>query len=488
MQINKKDISTFSVELNDRKISTIPLTSNTEWGYSMVEGILVNQKQDFKTMELTFLVKGTNEQDALKNIGLLTNELKKCEIQFDDINYTFYCVLNSKQYPTRYKNARFKLTYILKIQSIQGEYKHYSFEVGNKNITKLNIKYIDNLASIIGSYVDGYLESEYFKEIATENVYIDNNAIAAAANNSNNWITFFLSLGIDINKYKPIAENTYNGVIDINEEYSSALAANIFNSRTNFSIYYNRFHKDGITDFPMNITFPSLTWDSQEEYCIPFTVNESANYANTSILLYGRPTASKSGTNKLVGTRSGNIFKMVLNKAMDMEFTIGTSTKIYPIINNKSSSSGGITITTVEDVSGLPLKKYSIESGSKDFKTYYYVNGASVGAFTKQTETALNNNWVIGEGCDNFEFSRIQIKVNDNIIHDFIPINGSLKNGFINNADNGFYDIISMKFYPWETFYEEPSYKPPGWTPPAIETGDAPAEIQEIPQKIKYPQ
>ena len=128
MQINKKDISIFSVELNDRKISTIPLTSNTEWGYSMVEGILVNQKQDFKTMELTFLVKGKNEQDALKNIGLLTNELKKCEIQFDDINYTFYCVLNSKQYPTRYKNACFKLTYILKIQSIQGEYKHYIIE------------------------------------------------------------------------------------------------------------------------------------------------------------------------------------------------------------------------------------------------------------------------------------------------------------------------------------------------------------------------
>lgn len=488
MKINKKDISIFSVELNDRKISTIPLTSNTEWGYSMVEGILVNQKQDFKTMELTFLVKGENEQDALKNIGLLTNELKKCEIQFDDIDYTFYCILNSKQYPTRYKNACFKLTYILKIQSIQGEYKHYSFEVGNKNITKLNLKYIDNLASIIGSYIDGYSESEYFKELATENVYIDNDAVAAAANNSDNWTTFFLSLGIDVNKHKPIAENTYNGVINIDEEYSSELAANIFNSRKTFSIYYNRFHKDGITDFPMDITFPSLTWDSQEEYCIPFTVNEPANYANTSILLYGRPTASKSGTNKLTGTRSGKRFEITLSESIDMKFSIGDNSRVYPIVDNKSSSSGGVTITTISDVSGLPLKKYSIESGSKDFKTYYYVNGACASASSKYPVTTLNSDWVIGEGCGNFEFSRIQIKVGDNIIHDFIPINGSLKNGFINNVDNGFYDIVSMKFYPWETFYEEPSYKPPGWKPPTIETGDAPAEIQEIPEKIEYPQ
>ena len=488
MIVNEKDISIFSVELNDRKISTSSFISNTAWGSSMIEGILINQKEDFKAMELTFLVKGNNEQESLKNIGLLTNELKQCQIKFEDIDYVFVCALNSKQYPTRYKNACFKITYILKIQEIQGAKKHFTFEVSNKNISKLNIKYIDNLASIIGSYIDGYTESEYFKELATETVYIDNDAIAAAANNSDNWTTFFLSLGIDVNKHKPIAENTYNGVIDIDEKYSSELAVNIFNSRKTFSIYYNRFHKDGITDFPMNITFPSLTWDSQSKYCIPFTVNESANYANTSILLYGRPTTSKSGTNKLVGTRSGNSFKMVLQEDMDIEFTIGNSIKTYSIIDNKSSSSGGIIITTVEDVSGLPLKKYSIESGSKDFRTYYYVNGASVIAFTKQPTTTLNSDWAIGEGCGNFEFSRIQIKVDDNIIHDFIPINGSLKNGFINNADNGFYDIISMKFYPWETFYEEPSYKPPGWTPPEIETGDAPTEIQEIPEKIKYPQ
>ena len=131
MIVNEKDISIFSVELNDRKISTASFISNTTWGSSMVEGILINQKEDFKTMELTFLVKGNNEQDSLKNIGLLTNELKQCKIKFDDIDYIFVCALNSKQYPTRYKNACFKITYILKIQEIPGAETHFTFETSN---------------------------------------------------------------------------------------------------------------------------------------------------------------------------------------------------------------------------------------------------------------------------------------------------------------------------------------------------------------------
>ena len=56
MFINNKDISTFSASLIDRQISTANINSSYDWLYGAPNGILLNQKHDFKTIQLTFYI------------------------------------------------------------------------------------------------------------------------------------------------------------------------------------------------------------------------------------------------------------------------------------------------------------------------------------------------------------------------------------------------------------------------------------------------
>ena len=242
MKINGKNITDYSAKLIDRVCSTQNIESVTDWLDSSVEGTLLRQDYEFKTMKLSFLVTENDEDAAYKQISRLTEAIKKCSIKFDDINLIFPCVLKGAGIPTRVQNGVFKVDYILLNDWGIGDAVSLSFDIQAPNAKEIKIKYIENWVATAKGYSQCYDNSEIYKTIAEETVYVDKDKVAEVAASALTWNDFFLALGVDINKYKPQL-GTLNGFIDISTEYSESAAVALFDTQSAFDIYYNKYQK-----------------------------------------------------------------------------------------------------------------------------------------------------------------------------------------------------------------------------------------------------
>lgn len=474
MKINGKNITDYSAKLIDRVCSTQNIESVTDWLDNSVEGTLLRQDYEFKTMKLSFLVTENDEDAAYKQISRLTEAIKKCSIKFDDINLIFPCVLKGAGIPNRVQNGVFKVDYVLLNDWGIGDAVNLSFDIQAPNAKEIKIKYIENWAATAKGYSQCYDNSEIYKTIAEETVYVDKDKVAQVAASALTWNDFFLALGVDINKYKPQL-GTLNGFIDISTEYSESAAVALFDTQSAFDIYYNKYQKKGIADLPLDVDYPSLVWtanDNSANVSFDLQIGKDWNIQDITIYVWGRWFDS-SGKGSMFGALGENDYYGLSLTMPNAEYkTGGLNSKVAKVFESSSSSGHNFIIQTLEDIDATPIRKYGFKSskdGAAPVPGYVDVifNGVTIDRTSADNITltgnlALMNSAKLGFGtyC---EIARVQVYHKGKLIEDLIPIAGNVKNGFINTYSQGFYDVNNFKFIPWSK-----SNGDTGAIPPAI--------------------
>lgn len=482
MLVNNVDITAYKAELLDRAISTTVVHSITDWMDEATEGTLLRQGYDWRNIKLTFLIRETDEDKAYKRISALTEALKKCTLRFDDIALDFPCVLDGTTVPDRLQNGVFKVIFNLKNDWAWGEVQSFEFTVPTANAKRIHIDFIRNWTPVMESYAVCFDDNEKNEKLGSEDFYIDLSLVEQLAEKNTSWAEFFLELGVPVNKYKRAYD--LNGFLNINEEYSKANAISILQSREEFIVYYNRFHCDGYEDFPYPKTYPSLAWHAPKtnNYYFDTGIGKGWDIQDITVTAIGR-WFDITGGGCMFGTKNQSF--SLSKSAENAYYAVGKDNPYFQAVFNVESAGqggSGVIIGTLEDIADVPLREYAIKSSNegaspvKGFADLVF-NGITL-TRVESGSVVLTNNLCIGIGylqneeengvvtCA--EIARVRIYHNGELVADFIPIAGNLKNGFINDYDVGFYDTISMKYI--------------GWTNTAGATGRAPEnDLMTIP-------
>lgn len=494
MKINNINISNFSAELIDRQVSTQNIESITDWFAGSNEGLLLRQANNYKSILLTFIINEQTEDVAYKQISKLTEELKKCTIEFDDIELSFSCFLDGSVKPQRLKNSFFKVTYLLKNDWAIDDTVHAEFPLVTDEYKTLELRYINNWGTTINHYVDCFDEKDKYEVITKEEVYFDISALPAAVSNSANWDELFLNLGIDINKYKPSAGNTLYGFPFIEQTYDASTAANILLSMDSVDIHYNRFSIDEEPDLP-NAIYPSIIWTTGAEntYYFDLGVGAGLNYEDLSILIKGRyfqNVTSTGGNGPIFG--ESTTFKMSYTGPNCLVNT-DINARSFKVFESSTRSGKNVAIETLESISDLPMRTYGFKSsieGNAGNAGYVDIifNGVSLDRIPDKTGTLSSNLMLCYDGSTTgkyVEICRVQIYDKGELIKDCIPVNGNIKNGFVNTYDVGLYDINTMEFIPWKKTDSSEGTGPSEYMP--IPTGGEPEPPQPVtPELLLY--
>ena len=187
MLINGIELSNLGIELYDRILYSNDIETTQEWLEGDIQPTFIRQQDKFKTIRLEFLVLCQDEDEAFKRISRLTAMLKKSEIKFDDLSYTFSTNLVEAAEPTRLKNGNFIVSYILSSGYARGQREVYTTNANMTNAFKLTVAYYRNSTILLETITTTIRASMFDKDNLT-----------------------LEDLGIDINKYRPEYYN--NGV------------------------------------------------------------------------------------------------------------------------------------------------------------------------------------------------------------------------------------------------------------------------------------
>lgn len=467
MFINNKDIKLFSAKLIDRVVSTNKVDSIFDWLPTAISGTLLSQNYNFKTIKLTFLIKENSEDAAYKKISLLTEELKNCQLRFDDINLTFPCFLDSTTEPERLKNGKFKVIYTLKNTWGIGNRFSQDFDLTTVNCIPVTVNYILHWQNTMGLYSECFDKQEQEQKVGQETIWVNLETLDAIIAESRSWDQLLANLGIDLQAYHP--ENALSGTTWVEKTFSAENAKELIASQV-INVIYMRFHKDGYKDLP-EAYYPSMVWsvDNQNKYYIDLGIGNGWNIRDISIYVTGRYFQSAmDGNGCIVGAGKGMPFNINFNNPNAIIETDTPDSNRYSeaVMSTSSSGSGGagnVSLYTLESLSGLPLRKYGFRSSidsSAPIAGYcdLVFNGVTLNRVPLKRFTLTKNLTLMygNQGIGNWaEASRVQVYYKGILVLDAIPIDGNVKNGFINSYDGGFYDMVNMKFLPWVNFTSE---------------------------------
>lgn len=478
MLINNIDITTYNARLLNRQIATAPVKSNTDWLDALNSGILLSQKHDYRVMRLTFLVTAESEDEAYKLISKLTDNITKCDIKFDDISYVFPCLLDGTEFPERLQNGVFKVIFNLKNDWALGDDVTEEFDLTPVDAKPYKVKYY-RYWNTVGKYIESFTNVQEL--IAEDTLWVPN---AELPSEPADWVPLFLALGLDINKYKRVNEE--NGFVNVGSiEYTTEAAQNFLNTHDTLEVYYNRFTKDGYADFPIE-KYPTKVWmtTSNSNY-VQLPWGSGWQPKDTDFYVYGRYyDFVLDGNGSLMGTntesdRGGYSFELKENDAQII-FTDGQVSPLsWEVFKTDAKTGGNIIIETLEPITATPLRKYgfegSVNEGTQTGSLAFVFNGVTLDRVQTDSTDTFASNFQVMSGAfgpaSYAEVSRAIITHNGNRVADLIPIDCSVGNGFVNKDNAGLYDMINMKFYPYNEGAEVPDLLPipsgtPGPTPP----------------------
>ena len=480
VKINSDTVTndTYGFLLLDRTIDPPAIQTMTEWMDGALKGTILRQSYDYRDLELTFLSKkNSSERDVTQKISYLISNLKECRLVFSDISeFTFHCYLDSVTEPERVAQRRYKIVCTLKFDWIE-----YSGDQGlpvtitptRANAQKINLTYINNWSTTINSYQDCFNQDEIYQTIAKESMYIDNDKVVAQANAAESWDEFFLGMGIPLNKYKPNTDNTLNGFIQMSEEFSAQAAQTIFNQQSDFKIYYNRFQKDGFADLPTNTVYPSIVWTTGEDnrYYFNLGVGQGWDIRDITLYVWGRyfysiTTGTYNGS--MFGSGGTGYFTLGMQSPNAVVQADTVSTQRLFEVYESNSSGGEINIQTLESISATPLRQYGYKSSQDGpaaipgFCDILY-NGLTLDRIPIDSVILDGNLYIMNgkQGTGKYcEITRVQVYYKGELVKDFMPIAGNIKNGFVNDYDTGLYDVVEMSFIPWSNTSGSSGQKP----------------------------
>ena len=101
MLINGIDASTYGVTIYNRDIQPSEVVTYDDWLRNAAYPTFIGQKEYFKKILVTFVLKGNTEQIVSENISGLIKLLEKCTILFDNLSFYYDCTLTTSKI-TRY--------------------------------------------------------------------------------------------------------------------------------------------------------------------------------------------------------------------------------------------------------------------------------------------------------------------------------------------------------------------------------------------------
>lgn len=462
MKINGIDISSYKAKLLDRVIFTNNIDSTIDWMDQATEGILLNQTRDWRDINLTLLIKETNEDIAYRTISTLTEALKECSLRFDDIDLDFPCILNGSFEPERLQNGTFKITYQLKNNVALDSNGATSVEFGItvRDGRRINLKYIRSWLGTMEGYYVCFDADEITQDVGSDTIYVDTSNVDAIINKATSWEQLFLALGADLNKFK--SENELNGKIQTDLTYTKANAKNLLTSISEITVLYDRYHADGYPDMPDPGDYPSLAWDTGtgNTHFIDTNFGMGYNIQDISVIVTGRwyyPNPSSNGC--MIGAYDDEYYAFWQHDAWLYCRTGGTKAQNYVVYSQPDDVMGQypMYITGTEEiVSMVPLRDYGYLS-SLSGKVNVVFNDYII---TTQTcgDHILDDNITIGYGslgkrsvdnryAQNCDIARVQIFYKNDLVKDLILIDeGNLRNCFINKHGAGMFDLVNMTY------------------------------------------
>lgn len=247
MLINGIDISSLGVKLYDRILQTNSIDTVDDWLDGDIQPTNIRQQEKFRNIKLSFLVLGTNEQDAFYRISKLTQMLKKASIVFDDINLVFEVSILGSADTKRLKNGNFIVSYNLHSDYAKSNDREiYTTNSNFTNAFKLTVLYYQNSTQLLST---------------------DTITIRASSFSSGN--ATLRDIGVDVDKYQPdyynhgIATNL-NGLelTYANLQYLNTLIINYEPIAYNLTLKYMLGDNDNyFTEFlneTITFTYPQL--------------------------------------------------------------------------------------------------------------------------------------------------------------------------------------------------------------------------------------
>lgn len=115
MTVNDNDTLDYNARLLSRTIGAGAITVYDDWLKNAMNPLYFGDQITYKTIKLSFLIKDTDDNSALTDISNLVAQLKKCTIEFGDMDFLFDCVIQEVGEPTKsIMDGRFKLDVTLK--------------------------------------------------------------------------------------------------------------------------------------------------------------------------------------------------------------------------------------------------------------------------------------------------------------------------------------------------------------------------------------
>lgn len=96
MLIDNIDIKSFGAELLDKKIGTAETIINHEWPKGAYKPHIFSKENKYIPIQCKFVLKATTIQDLEEKTSHFTKKLEECTIKFDDIDFYFSCIMDSK--------------------------------------------------------------------------------------------------------------------------------------------------------------------------------------------------------------------------------------------------------------------------------------------------------------------------------------------------------------------------------------------------------
>lgn len=166
MLINGVNINTVGAILYDRVLKSNNVNTYEEWLDGDIKPTFIRQQDTFKDIELTFLFLGNDEEEATINISKLTQMIKRCVIQFDDMALQFQVSMIGKAEPKRLKNGNFTVKYKLTSDYGLGNREIYTTDANLTNSFKLTILYYMNTTTLLATETKT-IRASAFKENTT---------------------------------------------------------------------------------------------------------------------------------------------------------------------------------------------------------------------------------------------------------------------------------------------------------------------------------
>ena len=96
MLINNIDIASFKAQLLKKNIQTAEVVVFNDWLRNALNPLYLGKQEKHKQLKIRLMIKDSDDEICLNDIGNLIKQFEKCTIKFDDLSFYYDCLIVNK--------------------------------------------------------------------------------------------------------------------------------------------------------------------------------------------------------------------------------------------------------------------------------------------------------------------------------------------------------------------------------------------------------